>query len=191
MRALQLLFRNARHPSANRPVKACQNPKDDGEYGGEPEEGHGRAREARRLPQLRALAQRQFELLARRQRDPDLRLACQIVGVAGCDREHVVAVDCDHDEIQDRPLAHDACRRDGLARDALRGRLDPIGRQAREELGAERDDRTVADFQLRRLIGRNPLIGSGRGALSRGRRLRARQAGDAKEEYRDGRSQVA
>ena len=121
----------------------------------------------------------------------DLRLACQIVGVAGGDREHVVAVDCDHDEIQDRPLAHDVCRRDGLARDALRGRLDPIGRQTREELGAEGDDRTIADLQLRRLIGRNPFIGSGRGGLSRGRRLRARQAGDAKEEYRDGRSQVA
>ena len=121
----------------------------------------------------------------------DLRFACQIVGVAGRDREHVVAVDGDHDEIQDRALAHDVCRRDGLGGDALGGRFDPIGRGPREELGAERDDRTVADLQLRRLIGRNPLIGSGRGGLSRGRRLRVRQAGDAEEEYRDGRSQVA
>ena len=160
MRALQLLLRHARHPRAERPVKACHNPKDDCEDGGEAEEGKGRAREPRWLPQLGALVQRQLELLARGERDLDLRFAGQVVGVARSDREHVVAVDGDHDEIQDRTLAHGGCRRHGLGGDALGGRFDAIAGEPREELRAEGDDRTIADLQFRRLLGRNPLIRS-------------------------------
>ena len=109
--ALELLFREVAHPLAHGVVHAPQDPERRSQQHGETKRGHSRAKKVSRLPRLRELAERAFEFPACVQRDLDLRLARQIVGVGRRHREDIVPGRGDHDEIQDRALAHGATLR--------------------------------------------------------------------------------
>jgi hypothetical protein len=79
--ALELPLCQMSHPFAGRAVNAPQAPEDGQQQDGEAHGGRAHAREPSRLPDFHYLAQRRFELLGRRDRDLDLGLACQFVGV--------------------------------------------------------------------------------------------------------------